>query len=44
MMTITVMSMIFGWNFLGDITKENLEYERIIKDKTLVDEARNKES
>jgi hypothetical protein len=23
---------------LGDITKENLEYERIIKDKTLVDE------
>jgi hypothetical protein len=30
--------MIHGWNFLGDITKENLEYERIIKDKTLVDE------
>lgn len=30
---------IHGWNFLGDITKENLEYERIIKDKTLVDEA-----
>jgi subtilisin family serine protease len=29
---------IHGWNFLGDITKENLEYERIIKDKTLVDE------
>jgi len=28
-----------GWNFLGDITKENLEYERIIKDKSLVDEA-----
>jgi subtilisin family serine protease len=25
---------IHGWNFLGDITKENLEYERIIKDKT----------
>lgn len=30
---------IHGWNFLGDITKENLEYERIIKDKSLVDEA-----
>lgn len=29
---------IHGWNFLGDITKEHLEYERIIKDKTLVDE------
>ena len=29
---------IHGWNFLGNITKENLEYERIIKDKTLVDE------
>jgi cell wall-associated protease len=29
---------IHGWNFLGDITKENLEYERIIKDKNLVDE------
>jgi subtilisin family serine protease len=29
---------IHGWNFLGDITKENLEYERIIKDKSLVDE------
>jgi subtilisin family serine protease len=28
-----------GWNFLGNITKENLEYERIIKDKSLVDEA-----
>jgi hypothetical protein len=28
---------IHGWNFLGDIIKENLEYERIIKDKTLVD-------
>jgi hypothetical protein len=22
---------IHSWNFLGDITKENLEYERIIK-------------
>lgn len=30
---------IHGWNFLGDSTKENLEYERIVKDKTLVDEA-----
>ncbi len=29
---------IHGWNFLGDITKENVEYERIVKDKTLVDE------
>ncbi len=27
-----------GWNFLGDITKENLEYERIVKNKNLVDE------
>ncbi len=30
---------IHGWNFIGDIIKENLEYERIIKDKSLVDEA-----
>jgi hypothetical protein len=30
--------MTHGWNFLGDSTKENLEYERIIKDKSLVDE------
>ena len=30
---------IHGWNFLGAITKENLEYERIIKDKTLTDDA-----
>jgi subtilisin family serine protease len=29
---------IHGWNFLGNITKENVEYERIIKDKSLVDE------
>ena len=29
---------IHGWNFLGDITKENLEYERIIKDKTIADD------
>ena len=28
---------IHGWNFLGDITKENLEYERIIVNKDLVD-------
>jgi len=27
-----------GWNFLGNITKENVEYERIIKDKSLADE------
>jgi len=30
---------IHGWNFLGDIVKENLEYERIIVKKSLVDEA-----
>jgi subtilisin family serine protease len=30
---------IHGWNFLGNITKENYEYERIINDKSLVDEA-----
>jgi cell wall-associated protease len=35
---------IHGWNFLGDITKENLEYERIIKDKTLVNEVTYKEA
>ncbi|MFV5690689.1 S8 family peptidase [Flavobacterium sp. LT1R49] len=29
---------IHGWNFLGDITKEHYEYERIIKNKNLVDE------
>ena len=28
-----------GWNFLGNITKENYEYERIIINKKLVDEA-----
>ena len=28
-----------GWNFLGDIVKENLEYERIVNNKKLVDEA-----
>ena len=30
---------IYGWNFLGNITKENLEYERILVNKNLVDEA-----
>lgn len=30
---------IHGWNFLGDITKERLEYERIAMDKTLTDDA-----
>jgi cell wall-associated protease len=29
---------IHGWNFLGDITKENYEYERIANNKNLVDE------
>ncbi len=29
---------IHGWNFLGDIIKENLEYERIIVNKNLVDQ------
>ncbi|MBP6181294.1 S8 family peptidase [Flavobacterium sp.] len=29
---------IHGWNFLGDITKEHYEYERIIKNKSVVDE------
>ena len=35
---------IHGWNFLGDITKEKYEYERIIKDKSLVDEATYQEA
>ncbi|WP_339657722.1 S8 family peptidase [Flavobacterium frigidarium] len=35
---------IHGWNFLGDITKENLEYERIIKNKTLVDDVTYQEA
>lgn len=35
---------IHGWNFLGDITKENLEYERIVKDKSIVDEATYQEA
>jgi len=30
---------VHGWNFLGDITKENYEYERIANNKNLVDEA-----
>ena len=30
---------IHGWNFLGNSTKENSEYERIIVNKNLVDEA-----
>jgi len=29
---------IHGWNFLGNITKENSEYERILRDKNLVDQ------
>jgi len=28
---------VHGWNFLGDSNKENLEYERIVKDKNLAD-------
>lgn len=35
---------IHGWNFLGDVVKEHLEYERIIKDKSLVDEATYQEA
>jgi cell wall-associated protease len=30
---------IHGWNFLGDITKEQYEYERILNNKNLVDDA-----
>lgn len=30
---------IHGWNFLGNITKEDYEYVRILKNKSLVDEA-----
>jgi len=29
---------IHGWNFLGDITKEHYEYERIINNKNLIDD------
>ncbi|POY39987.1 peptidase S8 [Flavobacterium alvei] len=35
---------IHGWNFLGDITKENIEYERIVANKNLVDEATYQEA
>jgi cell wall-associated protease len=35
---------IHGWNFLGNITKENLEYERILANKKLVDEATYQEA
>ena len=35
---------IHGWNFLGNITKENAEYERIIANKSLVDEATYQEA
>ena len=35
---------IHGWNFLGDITKENIEYERIIVNKNLVDDATYQEA
>lgn len=27
---------VHGWNFLGDIVEENLEYERIVRDKALL--------
>jgi subtilisin family serine protease len=35
---------IHGWNFLGDIVKENAEYERIIVNKSLVDDATYQEA
>jgi len=35
---------IHGWNFLGDITKENIEYERILANKNLVDDATYQEA
>lgn len=35
---------IHGWNFLGNITKENVEYERIIANKSLVNEATYQEA
>lgn len=35
---------IHGWNFLGNIIKENLEYERIVKNPKLTDEATYKEA
>src|SRR6478609_7398630 len=30
---------IHGWSFLGNITKENYEYERIVRNKSITDEA-----
>lgn len=33
-----------GWNFLGTIYKEHLEYERIVKDPTIADEETLKEA
>jgi subtilisin family serine protease len=30
---------VYGWNFLGDCVKENLEYERILAKSVVVDEA-----
>lgn len=35
---------IHGWNFLGDITKEKYEYERILNNKNLVDDDTYKEA
>ena len=35
---------IHGWNFLGDITKENYEFDRILGNKDLVNEAIYKEA
>ena len=35
---------VHGWNFLGDIIKENAEYERIIANKKLVDEVTYQEA
>ncbi len=35
---------IHGWNFLGDIVKENLEYERILAKSVIVDETTFKEA
>ncbi|MGA9638698.1 S8 family peptidase [Flavobacterium sp.] len=35
---------VHGWNFLGDIIKENLEYERIVKNPSLVDETTYQEA
>ncbi len=35
---------IHGWNFLGNITKEHYEYERIINNKSIVDDATYQEA